>query len=111
MTSFVETKRVSAEDVEKIEDGTLGLAVSGPLDEYRGDVLFDLQRLRRAILAFEDEFDESLAEVAIYEREESKYPALALVPHGGADRAVILASRVDEQTGLDDTADLLGGEA
>lgn len=106
MTSFVETTQVSAGDVAKIEDGTLGKAVSGRSGHYRGDVLFDLRRLRRAILAFEDEFDETIAEIAIFEREESAYPALGLVPHGGSDRVILLASRIDDRSELEDVDEL-----
>lgn len=97
MVGFVETTEISAgEDaIEKLTaDNTVGLLRASRHQHLRGDVLYDVRRLRRAILAFEEHFDDRFAEIGIIDADTGSGPMLALTPRGGGHKAIVLAPRV-----------------
>lgn len=103
---FIDYKHVDKGSIEDIAgDDTVGLFHARGDETVRGDVLFNLRRLRRAIIAFEEIADSPNAEVAIFKDPESEagVPILALVPQGGSDHAVVVAPRVDGVTATGST--------
>jgi hypothetical protein len=111
---FLDLKSVYEHELESIVgDDTIGLLQAS--GETRGHVMFDVHRLREAIIAYEREFDEESVEIALFEHPEVDDGAalLAFVPRNGSDRAVVLAPRVEKdgeyQTGADEL--IQGGES
>jgi len=111
---FLDLRSIYETEMESlVEDNTIGLLQAR--DEVRGHVMFDVHRLREAIIAYEREFDEECVEVALFEHPEVEDGAslLALVPRSGSDRAVVLAPQVnsdgDYQTGAEEL--IQGGES
>lgn len=102
---FVETGELEVSDPEAIvDDNTIGVVRAEYGEHLRGDALFDLRRLRRAIIAYEERFEtETGAEVALVEHpgDVDGPPLLALVPHGGFREAVVLAPRWPNHPPLD----------
>ena len=103
MVGFVETRTLRTDEPEKITaDNTIGILRTGRGEMLRGDIGVDLQRLRRAILAFEAEVEDTSAELAIVERPESSdCRFLALVEVGGSHEAIVLAPIVNEDLPTD----------
>lgn len=99
MTDFVEPRVIEEAELESItEDQTIGILRPSDEQTVRGDCQFDLHLLRRAIFAFEEEFDLSNAELALVRSESDGPPWLALTEPEGADRAIILPPRVGPQS-------------
>lgn len=101
----------TADDTEVLDPfQTFGLLRADAADQpLRGQAAFDLRRLRHAVAAFEVEFEERDAELALVRQAVDARPLLALVPRGGADRAIVLAPRWRPDDPPDAEA-LLGGE-
>ena len=96
MVGFVETKSIRADEPQKLTgDNTIGILRTGRGELLRGDVGFDLRRLRRAILAFEELVGDSSAELAIVKHSDAGFPMLALVEPGGSHEAIVLAPITD----------------
>lgn len=90
----IQSSALSDDPGERIEeltsDNTIGLLTG--YQEFRGDVNFQVRRLRRAILAFEEEVGDDSLELAIVENPDvPDQPVLALVPEGGGNQAILLA--------------------
>lgn len=101
MIGFVETRDVYEENIEElVGDHTIGILHCREPEHIRGDVYVDVRRLRRAILAYEEEFGDRFAEIALCEREGGDgAPFLTLVPEEGSHRAIVLAPRAHTDSG------------
>lgn len=93
---FVDRHEVESENIEEISLGnTVGLLHADRPVWINGDVRIHIPRLRRALLAFEDEFDAETVEMGIAENPENddSFPILLMTPPDGSSRAIAVAPR------------------
>lgn len=94
---LVDTERVvSPDEVEAITgDKTIGRIQTSADDQLDGGTLFSVRRLRRLLLAYEDEFDTDDVYLSFEETETASGPVLVLKEHETDTRAVALAGKRD----------------
>lgn len=91
MTDLVDLDVV--DDVEELTaDNTIGRAVLAHGEEHEGDVLVDLRRLRRMLLAFEDAHESRFAWLSTRESPEGM-PSITLQNEDPATDLIVLCGR------------------
>jgi len=85
---FIDIERTDVTDKEwATDDDTVGVLAAAPDDWFEADLILDVPRLRRALLAFEEEYDSDRVRLGVTEISPKGEPPRVVVTLANGDKA------------------------